>query len=232
MSIPGVIVTITLACIAWSLWVRRITWASRWESAATLSITLQGSGLLLTTPVGSATVGRVLHWATTEPHLEKVIGHMCLILAAAAIVYSVLDRIYDDDSELSESFKLWVEKPVTLTVAALLVVFSAGGIGAATVLLCGTLAYLLAYACRALLILRRDRKQRRVADLYLIACSSGVLACVSRMVMTVLPPENTICQTIMWLPLSCAWLAGFALVSGYSWAQKRRPFRKHEETLG
>ena len=29
--------------MAWSLWIRRVTWSCRWEVAATLNIALQGA---------------------------------------------------------------------------------------------------------------------------------------------------------------------------------------------
>lgn len=40
MSVATLIL-ITLACILWSLWIRRVTWSCRWEVAATLNIALQ-----------------------------------------------------------------------------------------------------------------------------------------------------------------------------------------------
>lgn len=245
--LASAVILIALASIAWSLWVRRITWTSRWESAATLSVALQGLGLILVTPVGTATVGRALHRIMGQKNLEFPVGHTCLILAAAALVYSVLDRIYDDDEELRESFKQWVERPITLTIMGLLAVFSIGGIGAAVAmhgqrpgmwmnvywaLLCGTLIYLLTYACRALLILRKDWRQRRVADLYLAACASGVLACASRMITTLIPPvqERTLVNIAVGV-LGCMWLGGFALASSYSWRQKNRPFERLGEAV-
>ena len=31
------LLAITIACIGWSLWIRRVTWTCRWEVAATLN---------------------------------------------------------------------------------------------------------------------------------------------------------------------------------------------------
>ena len=48
----AVLIVITLGCIAWSLWIRRVTWSCRWEVAATLNIALQGAAVLADVPVG------------------------------------------------------------------------------------------------------------------------------------------------------------------------------------
>lgn len=243
MSIlAALVIVIALVSIIWSLWVRRITWHSHWECSITLSVLLQGIGLMLVTPVGTATVGRLLHRITGQGNFEFPVGHACLILAAAAIVYSVLDRIYDDDDDLQASFKLWVERPVTLTIVGLSAVFCIGDIGDALAmceyrptmwmnmywaLVCGILIYLLSYACRALLILRRDWRQRRVANFYLVACGSGVASCASWMITTLLPPtvaEHVLTNMAVTL-LGCVWLVGFALASAYSWRQKGRTLK-------
>ena len=49
------LIAITLMCIAWSLWIRRVTWSCRWEVAATLNIALQGLAVLLMSPLASET---------------------------------------------------------------------------------------------------------------------------------------------------------------------------------
>ena len=46
----GVLIVITLMCITWSLWIRRVTWGCRWEVAATLNIALQGVAVFLMSP--------------------------------------------------------------------------------------------------------------------------------------------------------------------------------------
>jgi hypothetical protein len=38
---------VAFGSIGWSLWVRRLTWRSRWEAAATLNVALQGVAPLL-----------------------------------------------------------------------------------------------------------------------------------------------------------------------------------------
>ena len=46
------LIAITTGCIAWSLWIRRVTWSCRWEVAATLNIALQGAAILVDVTAG------------------------------------------------------------------------------------------------------------------------------------------------------------------------------------
>ena len=119
------LLAITIACIAWSLWIRRVTWTCRWEVAATLNIALQGLAVLLMSPLASETVGHWLHALTGKWNLEDYLGHDCYIVAASAIVYNALGRLADDDA-MQKSFKQYVERPATLCIPLLLVTFSVG----------------------------------------------------------------------------------------------------------
>ena len=165
------LIAITLACIGWSLWIRRVTWSSRWEFAATLNIALQGGAVLLMSPWASETLGVALHALTGKWNLEDYIGHDLYIVAASAVVYNALGRLQDDHS-LQKSFKQYVEYPATLCIPLLLVTFSLGNgakiykadffqvptdfwLNIYWLLLCGILIYLLGYGGRALLVLRQ-----------------------------------------------------------------------------
>src|SRR5689334_7916019 len=117
------LIAITLACIGWSLWIRRVTWSSRWEVAATLNIALQGGAILLMSPWASETIGRVLHSWTGMWNLEDFIGHDMYIVAASAIVYNALGRLQDDHS-MQRAFKQYVEYPATLCIPLLLATFA------------------------------------------------------------------------------------------------------------
>ena len=98
------LIAITLCCIAWSLWIRRVTWSSRWEVAATLNIALQGVAVVLMSPWASETVGVALHALTGKWNLEDFIGHDAYIVAASAVVYNALGRL-QEDHDLQRSFK-------------------------------------------------------------------------------------------------------------------------------
>ena len=81
------------------------------------------------------------------------------------------------------------------------------------VLLTGTLAYLLVFGSRALLVLRKDPRSRNIANLYLVASASGIAACVVRMITAVIPAlQGTLGAGLVWL-FACMCGAGFALTS-------------------
>jgi len=241
MALASLIV-ITLGCIAWSLWIRRVTWSCRWEVAATLNIALQGLAVLLMSPLASETLGQWLHAMTGMWNLEDYIGHDCYIVAASAVVYNALGRLQDDHS-LQTSFKQYIERPATLCIPLLLVTFSVGN-GAAVyrpdffevptdfwlnmywLLLCCLLIYLLGYGARALLVLRKDPRSRHIANVYLLASASGIVACAVRITTAYVTPLQTIeGGTLVWL-FACGCGAGFALTSAQSWRLKTKCFTK------
>ena len=238
----AVLIAITSACIAWSLWIRRLTWSCRWEVAATLNIALQGATVLLMSPLASETLGHWLHALTGMWNLEDYIGHDLYVVAASAIVYNALGRLRDDEA-MQWSFKQYVERPATLCIPLLLATFSLGNgakvysadffevptdlwLTAYWVLLCGMLIYLLGFGSRALMVLRRDPRSRPIANVYLIASFSGIAACVVRittaLVPSLQPAEN---GTLVWL-FACLCGAGFALASAHSWRVRTKWFTR------
>ena len=155
-------------------------------------------------PLSAETLGIALHNITGEWNLQNYIGHDCYIVAASAIVYNVVGRLEDDDA-LQASFKQYVERPATLCIPLLLATFTLSHgskayardffalrtdfwLSVYWVLLCGTLAYLLAFGSRALLVLRHDPRSRHFANLYLVASASGISACVVRIITALIPP--------------------------------------------
>jgi hypothetical protein len=236
------LIVITLASIAWSLWIRRVTWHCRWEVAATLNIALQGCAVALMSPFASETLGVALHNLTGMWNLEDYIGHDCYIVAASAIVYNVLGRL-SDDNVMQAAFKQYVERPATLCIPLLLATFSLGNgvhvyrrdffevptdfwLTLYWLLLCGTLAYLLVYGSRALLVLRHDPRSRRIANVYLVASASGIMACVVRVITAFVPQfQGPGGALVIWL-FACGCGAGFALASAHAWRQKVKWFQR------
>jgi hypothetical protein len=236
------LIIITLASIAWSLWIRRVTWHCRWEVAATLNIALQGCAVALMSPLCAETLGVVLHNITGEWNLQNYVGHDCYIVAASAIVYNAVGRLEEDDA-LQKSFKQYVERPATLCIPLLLATFSLSygsriyasdffalrtdfWLTVYWLLLCGTLSYLLVFGSRALLVLRKDPRSRNIANLYLVASASGISACVVRMITALIPPlQGPLGAALVWL-FACACGAGFALTSAQSWRQKVKWFQR------
>jgi hypothetical protein len=236
-----VLIFITLGSIAWSLWIRRVTWHCRWEVAATLNIALQGGAVALMSPLCSEHLGVVLHNITGVWNLQNYVGHDCYIVAASAIVYNAVGRL-EDDKALQASFKQWVERPATLCIPLLLATFSLSyasktyardffalptdfWLSVYWVLLTGTLAYLLTFGSRALLVLRKDPRSRNIATLYLFASGSGIAACVVRMITALIPPlQGTVSAGLVWF-FCCSCGGAFALTSARSWLQKVRWFQ-------
>lgn len=236
------LIAITLMCVVWSLWIRRVTWKCRWEVAATLNIALQGTAVLLMSPLASETLGKLLHSLTGVWNLEDYIAHDCYIVAASAVVYNAVGRLHEDH-HMQRTFKQYVERPATLCIPLLLAAFTAGN--AATIyradfftvptdlwlnlywlMLCGTLIYLLGYGVRALLVLRKDPKSRRIANVYLAASASGITACVVRIITAFVPPlQAWDGGTLVWV-FACCCGAGFALASAHSWRTKTKWFAK------
>ena len=237
-----VLLVVTLASIAWSLWIRRVTWRCRWEVAATLNIALQGCAVVLMSPPASATLGVALHDLTGKWNLEDYIGHDCYIVAASAIVYNALGRLSDDHA-MQTAFKQYVERPATLCIPLLLATFSIGNgariyrpdffdvptdfwLNMYWLVLCGTLIYLLVFGCRALLVLRKDPRSRRIANLYLVASVCGVIACVVRITTAFVQSIQAVeGGTLVWL-FACMCGGGFALASAHAWRQKVRWFER------
>jgi hypothetical protein len=237
-----VLIAITIACIAWSLWIRRVTWSCRWEVAATLNIALQGAAVVLMSPWASETIGHVLHSLTGMWNLEDYIGHDMYIVAASAVVYNTLGRLQDDHS-MSVTFKLYVERPATLCIPLLLAAFSLGNgseiykpdfflvptdfwLNMYWLLLCGTLIYLLVYCCRALLILRKDPRSRMIANVYMVASISGIAACAVRITTAFVPSLQSVAGTALVWIFACGCGAGFALASAHSWRIRTKWFTK------
>lgn len=241
MALAALIV-VTIGCIAWSLWIRRVTWSCRWEVAATLNVALQGAAVMLMSPLASETVGQWLFKLTGVWNLEDYIGHDCYIVAASAIVYNALGRLQDDHS-IHTTFKQYVERPATLCIPALLVAFSLGNgakiyrpdffqvptdfwLSTYWLMLCGMLIYLLGYGARALMILRRDPRSRLIANVYLFATFSGIIACAVRIATAYFPAfaewEN---GRAVWL-FACMCGAVFAVAAAHSWRIKTKWFSR------
>lgn len=230
------LLAITLICIGWSLWIRRVTWTCRWEVAATLNIALQGAAVLLMSPWASSTIGVALHELTGKWNLEDYLGHDCYVVAASAIVYNALGRLADDDL-MQLKFKQYVERPATLCIPLLLTTFTLSAAAntyypdffdATTdfwlrlywLILCGTLIHLLLYASRALLVLRKDPRSRRIANVYLVSSVCGVTACVVKIITAFVPALQAVEGGFLVWMFACLCGAGFALASAHSWRQK------------
>jgi len=88
------------------------------------------------------------------------------------------------------------------------------------------LIYLLVYGGRALLILRQDPRSRKIANIYLVASASGILACTTRIITACVPSLQAVYgTTLVWI-FACGCGAGFALTSAQSWRIKTKWFSR------
>jgi hypothetical protein len=225
------LITATLATIFYSLWIRRDTWRSRWEAGASLNIALQGCAVLLTSPWASATLGPPLYNIFHRWNTEDLLGHICLIIAVTAIIHHGLARL-DNEQRLRTLFRRHIHIPLRLSVPLLVAVFiiadegyhadlfpahvSTVWFGAYWLVLGCLLTYLFAYACRVLLILRKDPRSKATVNLYLISAAFGAAATVIQ----VTTAEFGIDITLpVWL-CACLGAIGFAYGSARSWHAK------------
>ncbi len=169
MSI-ATLIAITLSCIMWSLWIRRVTWSCRWEVAATLNIALQGVAVLLMSPWASETIGQVLLHADRQVESSRTTSDTTATSwrrRQSSTTPWAGSRTTTPCSAPSSS--TWSARPPSAS-PCLLATFSMGN-GAAVyrpdffqvptdfwlsaywILLCGTLLYLLGYGARAMLVL-------------------------------------------------------------------------------
>lgn len=237
----AILITIVIACTAVSATTRRATLSCKWERASTLAVMLLGLGVALTaTPLAEVIIA-VLDWgpAGAMAGALRMLGHICLLLAAGSIATAAAIRI---DGTTRDTIARWVALPLCGCVAIMLVSVLMGQWlvpdlwrGCLSTYLfaysCG-LAWLLGYAILALLVLTEDPKQRKTALMYAAACAAGLLAHIGQWVLSwIVPAEQqdawaTIIQICILL-----WVAGFALAAAHSWRAKLQPFRKMRKAL-
>ncbi len=117
------VITVTVAIMFWSLWIRRMTWKCSYEVAATFNITLQCLAVILMSPWASHTVGRWLYNITGDHNLEDYLAHDLYIIAASAIALNVVGKL---GPEAQARFKRDVEMPATLAIPIMFLTFTAG----------------------------------------------------------------------------------------------------------
>lgn len=187
------IIVATLAIVAYSLWVRRDTWWSRWESAATFALALEACALLLMSPWISAEVGPVLHRGLGVWNVQQLAGHLCLIVAVTANIHHMLVRLADP-VQVRFIMRRQLMIPIWLGWAVMVPaylrsdqdyqpdVFAAARTDAwmTTYQLvgCALVIYLSAYVSRLMLTLRHDPRAKSTIDLYLVSMAFATAACL------------------------------------------------------
>lgn len=234
------LITVTLAAVFCSLWIRRDTWRSRWEADASLNIALQGCALLLLSPWASETLGPPLHYVFGRWNVEDLLGDICLIIAATAIIDHGLARL-GDAAQSRRLFRRHIALPLWLGVPVLVAVFvradegyhsdlfpahvSTAWFGAYWIVLGVLLVYLFGYAARVMLIVRKDPRSTATANLYLISAAFGAAGTLIQ----VTTAEAGIDITMpVWL-CACLGAIGFAYGSARSWHAKVAWFKDSDK---
>lgn len=237
------LITVTLAATLYSLWIRRSSWLSRWEAGASLSVALQGCAVLLMSPWAATTFGPHLYRVFGLWNLQHLLGHICLILAATAIIYHVLARLADG-SLVTGIFGRHIAAPLDLGVPLLVAVFIVADeeyhadlfpahvdtiwLGAYWLVLGGLLIYLLSYAGRVLFIMREDSRSKATANVYLIAIALGVAANAMQMTTAWAGVDITL---PIWLCI-CLGAIGFAYAAARSWRARINWFNPGSSPVG
>ena len=89
----AVFITAALAVVCYCLWVRRDTWWSRWESAATFAIAMEGCALLLLSPWAGHELSPLLHSFLGVWNVQQLVGGLCMIIAIVANINHMLVRL-------------------------------------------------------------------------------------------------------------------------------------------
>jgi hypothetical protein len=215
-----------------ALWVRRDTWASRWESAATLNVALQGLNVLVLYPHISRRISPCLHAVTGLWNVEDLIGHIAYLIGLVSLLYMALSRLKMTDPERRLYLRQRLELPASIYFPLLIGCFVVSDCGndyvsdlvfapVTPALACYWLlmvvgaAYLLGNTVWALLILRRDPRSIRVATLYLAAVC-GSICCLACVVVSFVVDGLNVAA---WL-LIRAEVVAYAAVAAYSWHRK------------
>lgn len=232
---------VTAGYLAVCLHIRQLTWRCQGERATTVAIAALAASVILLLPATAAlNVG--LHVVTGMWNLPGFLAHVCVIVAVAAVVYTVTWRI-QEDNELRDSFRTWVELPSILSIA-LMFAFLSRSNGARVhvegfyqvpmdlwmrlywLTLCGTVCVLLGRACRGMLYLRSDPDSRMTATIYLWAAGFGIVALIMRGVQAVAFHRQA--QAMLPTGFGCVAMLLVAWGSAVSWQRKIAWFTTHE----
>lgn len=189
----SVFIAATLAVIIYSLWVRRDTWWSRWEAAATFAIAMEGCSLLLMSPWAADVLGPVLHRWLRVWNAQQLLGSLFLLVAVLANIYHMLVRLADPD-QVPPIMRKHLQVPVALGVLVMLATsvktkrgFEAdmfvnltgdAWLTAFEVAVCALVLYLSGYVGRLMLALRNDSRARTTVNLYLASTVFALAACL------------------------------------------------------
>ncbi|AYQ98529.1 hypothetical protein SEA_REPTAR3000_44 [Mycobacterium phage Reptar3000] len=231
-----------------ALWVRRMTWESRWECGQSLALVFQCAAILLVAPTGLA-AGRIVRNITGIGHLGVWVGHSLYVCACVAMLANVMSRVTDTRG-LRDRMKRHVE---TIAPPAIALMFAAfvlsdnvdryacqfvdippdAWLTVYWLLASVVTGYLMLYIARCLRIVRDQDPRSRVTAkwqlaavyIYLLADGWMLLRILVRPIQTELPGAP-----IAWT-LVCLSAALLAMSSLRSWREKVRGFNNPQRAV-
>jgi len=228
-----------LSVAGWALWVRRATWRSYWEVAASMCLVFQISATVLTSQFGDC-IGALLHDMTGLWNLEDFTGNLLYVCAAAAVVRHPLIRLTDTENAKRLLYRC-VRVPGALTAVILLAVFlrsrgskiyavnfidlhADGWLTAYWLIQGAIIVWLLSYSSHLLLLLRSDSKHRSQCNIYLCFTITGTIGTAARMVSACLPSVQPLnADALVWYGGAVS-VVGFAVGYARSWRAQMRWF--------
>ena len=187
-----VFIAATLAMVCYCLWVRRDTWWSRWESAATFAIAMEGCALLLLSPWVGDVLSPLGYRLLGVWNVQQLVGCLCLIVAIVANIAHMLVRLVEP-ALVWPLIRKHLLVPLTLGVAVMVVSFAEAEYGhqpdmfasmtdnrwltVYELAIGGVSVYLGSYIGRLMLLLRHDPRARTTVLLYLASFVFALAAC-------------------------------------------------------
>ncbi|WP_155766189.1 hypothetical protein [Mycobacterium colombiense] len=226
---------ITLAIVAWALWVRRGTWRIPWESPTTGAILLLGVGVALIAPQAESNIGKMLYEITGLWHVNNMIGFFCLQAALASSTLAGMLRMPSMRNRIAPMLH-W---PFAISVALIVALFChSKGSNTPEKLLPHISHYPWIIACFAVHVtallyfgtlnawvavshLRDDPRAKPVAIAWLVGLAIGALSIVGLGIL--------ISGHAPWydggLLATCICTVVFSISSSRSWQRKLTPWR-------
>lgn len=225
-----------LAACGYALWVRRDTWASRWDSNPSRILVFIGGAGVLMSPVGWGLLDPLIHRVLGVWNVAGLLAALCMFAAVVTMFGHLVTRLTDQDrARLLE--RRYVKAPLKFVLPLAIIVYFIADRGQSQyqdvfatrgpwftvywTLICVFALYLFGFAGRVLLTLRNDPRSKSSADQYLYWIAFKVAA-MSYQLISVLIGSTVTLPT--WICAGAASMA-FAYASAQSWQTRADWFK-------